>query len=187
MGGADERDGAEGRDDEEVPDDVEQHWRRERGPGRVRRDDPGREAELGGALDRAAHAGKVVDEPEQDVREAHEDGDLDGDQPGRRRSDQGRDPRDNDDECRRAKEERHVGVRPRGPTDRLQRDADEDQHVDDLCDRGDEIERAQGSDSMNLASEQNTNQGTANDDDAGMQTTLIREARGSDAGDDLPP
>jgi hypothetical protein len=40
---------------------------------------------------------------------------------------------------------------------------------------------------MNLPSEQNTDQSAADDDDGGMQTTLIREARSRDADHDLPP
>ena len=66
-------------------------------------------------------------------------------------------------------------------------DADEDQHIDDLRKRRDEIERVQGGDSMNLGSEQKTEQSPTDDHGSGMQTTLIRERGRRDPDDDLPP
>src|SRR6185503_20444411 len=117
-----------------------------------------------------------------------EDRDLEGYHPRRRsRSGERRDPRRQNDERERAEEERHVHVRSRRVGYRAQRDADEDQHVDDLRDRRDKVERVQAGDSRNLPCEQKTQQSAPDDDNSWMQTALIREYRRRDPNDDLPP
>jgi hypothetical protein len=78
-------------------------------------------------------------------------------------------------------------MRACGPACRAQRDADKDQHVDDLRDRRDQIERVQAGDSMNLPGEQQTKQSAADHHDSGMHTASIREYRGRYPNDDVPP
>lgn len=72
-------------------------------------------------------------------------------------------------------------------TNGAKRDVDEDQHIDDLGQRRDEIERAQAGNSMNLRGEQNTEHSASDHDGGGMQTALIRERGGRDPDGDLPP
>ena len=62
--------------EDEVHDDVEKHGRRQRWHGRDSGNDACGEAELCRALDRWAHVGEIVDEPQQDVWHRHEDPDL---------------------------------------------------------------------------------------------------------------
>lgn len=145
AGRSDEGHRAVDRNDEEVQDDVEQHGRRQRRSAREGRHDPGREAELGRALDPAAHVSEVVDEPQQDVRHGHEDPDLERRQPRWRRGPRGRsDPRSKDDGRDRTEEECDVRVRPCRLANGTLQDAGEDDHVDDLGHRGEELEGVQG-------------------------------------------